>query len=171
MCLREGSSQVKIFTRGMLDSMLCQAALSPRFRQHLNVHESFGEPAQRLFNAIRPDSYIRPHRHSADPKAEFLLAVRGAFAVIRFDDLGDVIDITRVDSQALGCMERAFCVEIGSCEWHTVVALDEEAILLEVKNGPFEPSAAKVAAPWAPEEGSPDAVTYLRRLLEQARKY
>ena len=32
--------------------------------------------------------------------------------------------------------------------WHTVLALDDDAILFETKAGPFDPAAPKEPAPW-----------------------
>ena len=114
---------------------------------------------QRLVNYLWGDSYIRPHRHSADPKPETLIALQGAMGCIGFDDRGEATRLVRFGEGA-DC--RAIVVEPG--EWHTVVALGDAAILFEVKAGPFDPSAAKEPASWAPEEGSDAASAYLARL-------
>lgn len=122
---------------------------------------------QRLFNAIGVDSYIRPHRHLLDPKIETLIAVRGRMAMIAFDNDGAITDCV-----VFGIGEGdAAGVELGTDQWHTVVALVPGSILFEVKQGPFMPDAAKEPAPWSPEEHSPDATAYLgglrRRIAER----
>jgi cupin fold WbuC family metalloprotein len=132
-------------------------------RQHLNIHQSYDDPCQRLFNAIGIDSYIRPHRHSLDPKTESLFAIRGLFALVLFDQHGTPREVIRFGSEAAGAMV-ASGVELSPGDWHTVVALSEGALLLELKAGPFNPDAAKELAPWAPQEGGDQAAQYLKAL-------
>jgi cupin fold WbuC family metalloprotein len=59
-----------VFGSEYLDELSGLAKVSPRLRQHRNIHTSYDDPCQRLFNAIEPESYIRPHRHAADPRDE-----------------------------------------------------------------------------------------------------
>ena len=75
----------------MLDGLCQQAEYSSRRRQHLNIHSSYQESCQRLFNAIQPNSYIPPHRHSLANKQELLVAIRGSFSLITFDDHGNCV--------------------------------------------------------------------------------
>lgn len=154
-----------------LDDLVAQAAASPRLRQHANLHASYAEPCQRLFNAIGVDSYIRPHRHLLDPKTETLLAVRGRMTLVLFDEQGRVMQIVpfgTVPSDE-GCDA---CVEILPGTWHTVLADLPGAVLFEVKAGPFQLQHAKEWAPWAPTEGSVEVAAYmaeLRQIVEQVR--
>lgn len=150
---------MKTLDRDFLDDLGQQAAASPRRRQHFNLHTSHVDPCQRLVNYLWGDSYIRPHRHSVDPKPETLIALQGAMGCIGFDDRGDVTRLVRFGAGA-DC--SVIVVEPG--EWHTVVALGDSAILFEVKAGPFDSSAAKEPASWAAEEGSDAASAYLARL-------
>jgi cupin fold WbuC family metalloprotein len=76
----------------MLDRLTTRAESSPRRRQHHNLHATHADPVQRLFNAVDVDSYIRPHRHWQDPKAETLLGIRGTFTFVTFDDAGKVVE-------------------------------------------------------------------------------
>ena len=59
---------MKVFSSQYLDDLTSAAENNPRKRQHRNIHQDYSEYCQRLFNAIEPDSYIRPHRHASDPK-------------------------------------------------------------------------------------------------------
>jgi cupin fold WbuC family metalloprotein len=113
-------------------------------------------------NAVGIDSYIRPHRHSLDPKTETLFAVKGKFALVIFDDLGSPQQVSLFATQLFGELPPG--VELSPGVWHTVVALSDEAVLFELKAGPFDPQAAKELAPWAPEEGTEKAPQYLRSL-------
>lgn len=156
-----------MFSADFLNEMTAQAQCSPRKRQHRNIHESYADPCQRLFNAIEPSSYIRPHRHAADPRDELLIAVRGLMALVDFDEQGKVTGVVRfgVDRNGEGL---AIGAEVPANKWHTVIALVPGCILLEVKAGPFDPSQPKDLAPWAPDEGSPAALPYLNHLIDLA---
>lgn len=158
-------------SQDLVNFLLAQAASSPRRRQHRNLHQSFAEPCQRLLNAIETSSYIRPHRHSLDPKVESLVAVRGKFALITFGERGLTEFVVPFGTELYGRDERLDVgVEIQAGTWHTVIALVPGSVLLEVKSGPFDPGAAKEPAPWAPEESSPSATAYFRELCRIARR-
>jgi cupin fold WbuC family metalloprotein len=148
------------FSAALLDYLVGCAERSPRRRVHHNVHASYDEPVQRLFNAICEDSYIRPHRHLLDPKQELLISVRGRFGLLLFDDEGSVTGASIIG--AAGCASPA--AEIMPAQWHTVLALEPRSVLLEIKAGPFDPSRAKELAPWSPEEGAAEAAIYHARL-------
>ena len=152
-----------------LNDLTGLAKNSPRFRQHRNIHQSYQDACQRLFNAIEPGSYIRPHRHASEPREELLIAIRGSMALITFDDQGSVTGILRFGSEKHGS-DLAVGAEVASSTWHTVVALEHGCVLLEVKAGPFDPNQPKDLAMWAPEEGSAMAQGYLQVIAELAGK-
>jgi cupin fold WbuC family metalloprotein len=162
---------MKLFSAAFLDELSAQAEGSTRRRQHRNIHASYQDACQRLFNAIEPESYIRPHRHASDPREELLVAIRGLMALVTFDDQGKVLSATLFGTERKGT-SLAVGAEVQADTWHTVVALQPGCVLLEVKAGPFDPNQPKNLAPWAPEENSPDSVAYLSRLknlVEMAR--
>ena len=150
-----------------LNDLTARAQGNLRKRQHCNIHQSYADPCQRLFNAIEPTSYIRPHRHVGNLGKELLIAVRGVMALVTFDDSGAVLDILHFGSERYGS-GLAVGAEVSGFQWHTVIALQPGCILLEVKAGPFDPSRAKDLAPWAPEEGSSAAGDYLEKLTALA---
>ena len=156
---------MKVFSADYLNELTAQAQCSPRKRQHRNIHESYADQCQRLFNAIEPGSYIRPHRHAADPRDELLIAVRGSMALVTFDGQGMVTRVVRFGADRSGD-GSAVGAEVAANTWHTVIALEPGCILLEVKAGPFDPSQPKDLAPWAPNEGSPAALPYLNQLID-----
>jgi cupin fold WbuC family metalloprotein len=160
---------MKIFDVQYLDDLSNKASISPRLRQHCNVHQSYQDECQRLFNAIEPGSYIRPHRHASDPREELLIAVRGAMALVNFDNQGVVTNVLRFGNDRHGG-RLALGAEVSPSSWHTVIALEKGSVLLEVKAGPFDPNQPKDLAPWAPEEGSATASAYLRRLIERVNE-
>lgn len=157
---------MKVFSADYLNELTAKAQGNPRKRQHTNIHESYADPCQRLFNAIEPGSYIRPHRHFADPRDELLIAVRGLMALVTFDEQGMVTKVVRFGADGIG-EGLAVGAEVPANTWHTVISLDPGCVLLEVKAGPFDPNQPKNLAPWAPEEGSDAGDDYLNRLLER----
>jgi len=156
---------MKIFSRQYFDELLDAAGRSERLRAHFNLHSSYTDRCQKLFNAIKLNSYIRPHRHSLDPKEECLMAVKGLFAFIMFTNHGLIESVTLFGSDKYSeKLSIPTGLELPAITWHTVVSLVEDSILFEVKSGPFDPSLAKELAPWAPEEGSQEALNYLTQL-------
>lgn len=154
---------MKVFDARFLDDLTDLARTDGRRRQHRNVHRDYQEPCQRLFNAIEPGSYIRPHRHASDPRDEMLVAVRGLMALLTFDDQGEVTGLVRLGTEEFGTSVSS-AVEVEGHEWHTVIALEPSSVLLEIKAGPFDLSRPKDLAPWAPAEASGDAKAYLAAL-------
>ena len=156
---------MKVFSANFLNNLTAQAQGSPRKRQHRNIHKSYEDACQRLFNAIELGSYIRPHRHATDPRDELLIAIRGLMALVTFDEQGMVTGVVRfgVDRNGEGLAVGA---EVPANMWHTVIALEPGCVLLEVKAGPFDPNQSKDLAPWAPDEGSSSANKYLDKLIE-----
>jgi cupin fold WbuC family metalloprotein len=160
---------VKIFDNKFFESLTSKASVDRRRRQHLNIHDSYRDPCQRLFNAIEPGSYIRPHKHAADPRDELLIAIRGAMALVTFNDEGAVHGVLRLAADGHGG-DAVVGTEVPANVWHTVVALESGSVLLEVKAGPFDPNQPKNLAAWAPEEGTQEASTYLRELEVEVAK-
>jgi cupin fold WbuC family metalloprotein len=155
---------MKVFDDAFLSRLVEQSRGNSRLRQHLNIHQSYEEPVQRLFNAIEPNSYIRPHRHLSDPRNELLIAIRGQMALFVFDDEGNITTSVLLGTEGAGERFNA-AIEVSSADWHTVIALTPGSVLLEVKAGPFDPERPKDYAPWAPAEASPESSDYLRGLL------
>ena len=84
--------------------------------------------------------------------------------MVTFDEQGAVTNVLRFGSEKHGD-QMAAGAEVSSSTWHTVIALESGCVLLEVKAGPFDPNQPKDLAPWAPEEGTSSAVSYLQQLI------
>lgn len=132
------------------------AANSPRLRKNLNIHTRLDAPVQRLFNAMEPGTYIRPHRHARENGWELMLVIQGSFAVLFFDDRGQV-----TEKYILSQHDGLLAVEVPASVWHTVVSLERGTVMFEVKEGPYTPVTDKDFADWAPQEGGPDASSML----------
>lgn len=144
----------------LLDSLSAQATASPRLRKNFNFHPHEAAPANRLLNAIEPDSYVQPHRHLDPAKDETLVVLRGAVGLVVFDDVGGILQhaALRAGSSAIG-------VNIPYATWHTFVALEPGSVIFEAKAGPYMLLDRKEKASWAPAEGDPAAMIYLERLI------
>lgn len=152
---------MRAVTRTELAALSAAARDSARRRQNLNLHPALTDPVQRLLNAFEPGTYVRPHRHDAPGKWELFARLAGRAVVLGFDADGRVTDRIELDDARL-------LVEIPAGAWHTLAALEPGTVLLEVKPGPYVPLAPEGFAPWAPAEGTPQAVA-LERWFRVAR--
>ncbi len=137
-----------------LDTLADGARGRPRRRLNDNLHATPDDPVQRLFIAMEPGSYVRPHRHRPD-RFELFVGVRGRLVVLTFDDAGRVL--TRDEVTPGGAADSLAAAEIRGGTWHTVIALEPGSTFLEVKQGPYAPLPDKDFAAWAPAEDTPEA--------------
>jgi cupin fold WbuC family metalloprotein len=151
----------RLFSFDDFDPLRAQALASPRLRQHLNIHASHDAPFQRLFIAFGLDSYVRPHRHYWQPKDETLVAVQGLFGVLVFDEAGHTLQRFKLGTQQYAAPGVGPVLDMPAGVWHTVLALTPDAVLFEGKAGPFDPQGPREFAPWAPDEGRPEALALL----------
>ncbi|MBI3906836.1 MAG: cupin fold metalloprotein, WbuC family, partial [Pseudomonas fluorescens] len=70
-----------------------KAATNPRGRQHYNFHQ-MEDACHRMAVGLQPSTYIPPHRHLGDNKAETLLVLKGRLGVLIFDEVGTVLSKT-----------------------------------------------------------------------------
>lgn len=151
---------MKIITAADLQRLSAEAVATPRRRKNLNLHFSPDDPVQRLFNALEPGTYVRPHRHVLPAKWELMTVLAGRAALLVFDDDGVVQERIELDATTP-------VVELPPAIWHTLAALGPGTVLLEVKPGPYVPAAPEGFAGWAPAEGT-DAARALERWFRAA---
>ena len=154
-------------TEDVLEMKSREARSNSRKREMLAFQRSGAEPLQRMLNAMEPGSYARPHRHHAPPKVESLVLLSGSigFVVFRNDGTPDL-----ESSILLHKTKGALALDCRESVWHTFFAIEPGTVVFESKSGPFDAKTDKESAPWAPEEGSPEAATYLERLSAEFRK-
>ena len=151
---------MKIIDKRLFDR-LCEAADDdPRRRVHELLHQAHDDPVQRMVMAMQPGTYVRPHRHPDPAKWELLLVLRGAAAVLHFDDQGRVTH--RVEA---GAHRGAKGLETPPGVWHALVCLAPDTVLFECKEGPFVATAESDFAPWSPAEGDDAAGVAVRWML------
>ncbi len=149
--------------QALLSSLLVKASESERRRTFLNLHQSFAEPVQRVLIAMLADSYVVPHQHPCAGQFELFMVLAGEIDLIEFSDDG------RVRSrQTIGAGMSQVGVELPPGVWHSIVAKGEGAVFMEIKAGPFDPTAPRHFAKFAPEEKSQLAPLYLQWLKSAA---
>jgi cupin fold WbuC family metalloprotein len=139
----------------LMQSLLRQAASSPRLRAFLNLHQSFSEPVQRVLIAMLGQSYVVPHQHPNVGQFELFLVLQGSLDLLQFDASGTI-----VSRQRLGSGQQQVGAELTPGVWHTLVAHGDGAVFLEIKAGPFDPAAPRCFADFAPAEQSAWAKDY-----------
>ena len=138
------------------NQLLLQANKSPRKRSHYNLHKDLSEPVQRLCIALKKGTYVRPHQHPRNNKWELILSLRGTVSLIIFDNEGVILE-----KLSLSQGETLNAIELEPNTWHTVFPLTEDAVILEVKEGPYTPTQDSDFASWAPVEGNEQAIHFL----------
>lgn len=139
---------MRVIDTDELAALSARAAGLPRRRLNLNLHGGPDDSVQRMALAFEPGTYIRPHRHPAQFETFILLA--GRAVLLTFDGVGRVE--RRVDLGA----GAARLLEMPPGTWHSLVALETGTQVVEVKPGPYLPTAEADFAPWAPPEGHAD---------------
>lgn len=143
----------------LFDAVAAEARQAPRLRRNRNLH---AEPdlVQRFLNVLQPGTYVRPHRHCRpDPGAGFecFLVLQGAIGLLLLDEQGRVLGQERLD--AAGPLRG---IELAQGIFHTLVALQPDTVMFELKQGPYVPTADKDFLAAFPLEGTAEATTQER---------
>ncbi|MFJ4154892.1 WbuC family cupin fold metalloprotein [Pseudomonas sp. NPDC089752] len=154
-------SQPAYIDRSLFAELAQKAAESPRGRHHHSFHDA-QEPFHRLAVGLQPSTYIAPHRHLSDDKAETLLALKGRLGLLVFDENGVVID-KRVLQAGGDCIG----VDVPPRVYHSLVVLEADSVLFDCKAGPYTPLVEGEHAHWAPREGEEGVAAYQAWMLAQ----
>ena len=119
-------------TQALLDDLTAQAKASPRLRMNLDLRNTPSDGSQRMLNALEPGTPPPIHRHMKS--SETVVCLRGHLREIFYDDTGAV---TEVIDLAPGGDCVALCIPIG--QWHGVEVLESGTVILECKDGAWEP--------------------------------
>ena len=120
-------------TQALLDELTAQAKASPRLRMNLDLRNGAEDRSQRMLNAVEPGSPLPVHRHRNT--SETVVCLRGRLQEVFYDDAGAVTEVIDLAPES-DCV----VVNIPAGQWHTVRALESGTVLLECKDGPYEPS-------------------------------
>ena len=149
----------------LLDKLTAQAQVSPRLRMNLDLRNSDADSSQRMLNAIEPGSVVPIHRHRKT--SETVVVLRGRVVEEYYDDAGVLVesfvlgdchvadaprnDVPRNDAPRNDVNRDAprndvpmvYALNIPAGQWHTLRALESGTVILEMKDGAYEPIGAE----------------------------
>ena len=116
----------------LLDNLTAQAKASPRLRMNYDLRNSAEDTSQRMLNAIEPESVVPVHRHRKT--SETVVVLRGRVVEEYYDEQGVCYESVEVAPEGSVC-----ALNIPAGVWHTLRSLESGTVILEVKDGAFEP--------------------------------
>ena len=119
-----------IIDQQVLDALTAQAKASPRLRMNLDLRNSPADQSQRMLNAIEPGTVLPIHRHRTT--TETVVCLRGHFVEYFYDAAGWM-------TEAIDMVPGGALINIPAGQWHNLESLESGTVLLEVKDGAYEP--------------------------------
>ena len=119
-----------IVDQTILDGLTARAKESPRLRMNLDLRNSPADGSQRMLNAIEPGTVLPIHRHPTT--SETVVCLRGHFQEYFYDAEGRLTEV--IDMIPGGTL-----INIPAGQWHNLKSFESGTVLLEVKDGPYEP--------------------------------
>lgn len=126
------NDKIMKITLDLLDKLTEEAKKSPRLRMNYDLRNSADDKSQRMLNAIEPGSPLPVHRHVKS--SETVIVLRGRLREIFYDDSGQV---TEMIDMYPGGPEPVLQIPQG--QWHTVEVAESGTVIIEMKDGPYEP--------------------------------
>lgn len=120
-------------TQALLDSLTEKAKASPRLRANYDLRNSENDKSQRMLNAIEPGSPLPIHRHQKT--SETVVCLRGRLVWEFYDELERIC----TDYIELTPNGQVVALNVPAGQWHTVKALESGSVILECKEGAYEP--------------------------------
>ena len=119
-----------IIDQHALDELTARAKDSPRLRMNLDLRNSPADQSQRMLNAIEPGTVLPIHRHRTT--TETVVCLRGHFVEYFYDADGRM-------TEAIDMVPGGTLINIPAGQWHNLESLESGTVLLEVKDGAYEP--------------------------------
>lgn len=122
-----------VISQAILDDLTRRAKESPRLRMAMDLRNSPEDESQRILNAIEPRSPLPIHRHKYT--SETVVCLRGRIVEEFYDELERIC----TESIELTPGGPNVAINVPAGQWHTVRALESGSVLLEMKDGKYEP--------------------------------
>ena len=116
----------------VLDSLTSLAKRDERLRQCCDLRNSLEDNSQRMLNAIEPKSVVPIHRHRHS--SETVVCLRGRLIELFYDEKGRLTHNVELTPDG-----PVIAYNIPKGQWHTVMSLESGTVILEVKDGAYEP--------------------------------
>ena len=120
--------------QAILDDLTAKAKESPRLRMNLDLRNGNDDTSQRMLNAIEPGSEVPIHRHQKT--SETVVCLRGRVVEEYYDEL----ERTCTESIELSPNGPVVALNIPAGQWHTLRSLELGSVILEMKDGAYEPT-------------------------------
>lgn len=117
----------------LLDSLSAQAKASPRLRQAMDLRNSASDGSQRMLNALEPGTVMPIHRHQKT--SETIVCLRGKLVWEFYDEMERIC----TDYIELSPNGQVVALNVPAGQWRTVRALEFGSVMLECKDGAYEP--------------------------------
>ena len=121
-------------TQALLDELTEKAKNSPRLRMNMDLRNSPNDQSQRMLNALEPGTVLPIHRHRHT--SETVACLRGRLVEEFYDELERIC----TDTIELSPNGPVVALNIPAGQWHTVHVIESGTIIMEVKDGPYEPT-------------------------------
>lgn len=121
-----------LLTNSILSALTDSAKLSHRLRMNYNLHESFEDSVQRMFNALEPGTEIPIARHPNS--SETLIMLRGKLRILIYNDGKEI-----VEDVIIGANLENIGYHIPKGTWHKVESLESGTVCFETREGPYTP--------------------------------
>ena len=119
-----------IIDQRILDDLTARAKASPRLRMNLDLRNSPDDQSQRMLNAIEPGTILPIHRHRVS--SETVVCLRGHFEEYFYDADGKLTEV--IDMVPGGTL-----INLPAGQWHNLKSLESGTVLLECKDGAYQP--------------------------------
>ena len=120
-------------TQTILDDLTAKAKQSPRLRMNLDLRNGNDDQSQRMLNAIEPGSVVPIHRHQKS--SETVVCLRGRVVEEYYDELERIC----TEAIELSPNGQTIALNIPAGQWHTLRSLESGSVILEMKDGAYEP--------------------------------
>ena len=120
-------------TQALLDTLTEQAKANPRLRQSFDLRNTPEDKSQRMLNAVEPGTKMPIHRHKKS--SETIACLRGRFVIELYDEMERIC----TDAIELTPNGQVIAINIPIGQWHSLRSLESGTVLLESKDGPWEP--------------------------------
>lgn len=119
--------------KSLLDKLTAEAKDSPRLRMNYDLRDSAEDTSQRMLNALEPGTVLPIHRHQKT--SETVVCLCGRIKEIFYDELERMV----TDVYELSPEGPCYGLNIPAGQWHSVEVLESGTVIMEMKNGAYEP--------------------------------
>lgn len=125
-----------IIDKKLLDELSNQAKGSSRLRMNYDLRNTIEDQSQRMLNAIEPGSFLPIHRHQKS--SETVVCLRGRLVWEFYDE----IEKKCTERIELSHNGPVVALNVPKGQWHTVKSLESGSVIMEFKDGPYEPQSS-----------------------------